>query len=441
MSRIRSAVLILFLLAVVLSPLSLMGQKSRLLPVPPLVVKPTLSSVTLSIAAGVDPLYCYVRYREDLPRSLEWRRSEQVYVPSGGTAELLIASLRPDGKYRYEIYAGTGKDQKFSMEFEGRFRTQRSSGPFSFVMFSDSHLTPFNPERLQVLRSVAASALSRKPDLGLMLGDNIQTFISHGGPLGDKSQGVLLYRILRQGISDIGAYVPLYIVNGNWEGENGWHTQEQREWAREAREAYMPGPDNTTYPEGGSPNQDHYAFTWGNALFVVLNATGYTKTDHTLGSPIGRADDWTLGDQQKAWLEKTLAASKARWKFIAIHHTVGGNGGDDENSRYGRGGGRAAKVGEQALIHQWMRQYGVQAFFYGHDHVFTDIEVDGIHYACVGSAGAPWKFGTEETGYSRYSRESGYAFVEVGADSTKVSYVKPDATGGPGTVAASFVIK
>ena len=362
-------------------------------------------------------------------------------MPSGGTVELLITSLRPDRKYRYELYAGVGKDQKFSMEFEGRFRTQRSSGPFSFVMFSDSHLTPFNPERLEVLRSVAVSALSRKPDLALMLGDNIQTFTSHGGPLGEKSHGVLLYRILRQGISDIAPYVPIYMVNGNWEGENGWHTQERREWAREAREAYMPGPDNTTYPEGGSPNQDYYAFTWGNALFVVLNVTGYTKTDHTLTSTIGRADDWTLGDEQRAWLEKTLAASRKRWKFIAIHHTVGGDAGDDENSRYGRGGGRAAKVGEQAIIHQWMRQYGVQAFFYGHDHVFTDIEVDGIHYVCVGSAGAPWKFGTSETGYGRYSPESGYTFVEVGADSTKVSFVKPDPTGTQGTAVTSFTMK
>jgi hypothetical protein len=69
------------------------------------------------------------------------------------------------------------------------------------------------------------------------------------------------------------------------------------------------------------------------------------------------------------------------------------------------------------------------------------MEVDGIHYVCVGSAGAPWKFGTEETGYGRYSPESGYTFVEVGADSTKVSFVKPDVTGTEGTVVTSFTMK
>jgi len=33
----------------------------------------------------------------------------------------------------------------------------------------------------------------------------------------------------------------------------------------------------------------------------------------------------------------------------------------------------------------------VQIFFYAHDHVFTDMVVDGIHYTLPGSAGAPWK--------------------------------------------------
>ena len=37
-------------------------------------------------------------------------------------------------------------------------------------------------------------------------------------------------------------------------------------------------------------------------------------------------------------------------------------------------------------------RHGVQIFFYAHDHVFTDMVVDGIHYTLPGSAGAPWKF-------------------------------------------------
>src|SRR4029079_10112523 len=100
-----------------------------------------------------------------------------------------------------------------------------------------------------------------------------------------------------------------------------------------------------------------------------------------------RPDDWTLGQAQLDWLRQTLASSRSKWKFLLIHHPGGGNAGDEANSAYGRGGGRAALVGEQAIVHQMMRDYGVQIFFYGHDHVFTDMVVDGIHYWLPGSAG------------------------------------------------------
>jgi hypothetical protein len=43
-------------------------------------------------------------------------------------------------------------------------------------------------------------------------------------------------------------------------------------------------------------------------------------------------------------------------------------------------------------VHQLMQDHGVQIFFYGHDHTFTDMVVDGIHYTMPGSAGAVWMF-------------------------------------------------
>ena len=90
---------------------------------------------------------------------------------------------------------------------------------------------------------------------------------------------------------------------------------------------------------------------------------------------------------------------------------------------YGRGGGQAAHIGEQDTIHQMMMQYGVQVFFYAHDHVFTDMVVDGIHYTLPGSAGAPWKFTTAETGYTHYFPDSGHARVVVSPDSVAVDFV------------------
>ena len=86
-------------------------------------------------------------------------------------------------------------------------------------------------------------------------------------------------------------------------------------------------------------------------------------------------------------------------------------------------------MGEQARIHDLMKKHGVQIYFYGHDHVFTDMVVDGIHYTLPGSCGAPWKFSKKETGYDRYWPDSGFARVRVDADRVEVSFINADGQG------------
>ena len=70
-----------------------------------------------------------------------------------------------------------------------------------------------------------------------------------------------------------------------------------------------------------------------------------------------------------------------------------------------------------------LQRYGVQIFFYGHDHVFTDMVVDGVHYTLPGSAGAPWKFIESETGYTDYLPDSGYGRVSVDPNHVQVDFV------------------
>lgn len=401
------------------------GMAASLLGFAPLLGRPTASSITVNLVAGEKPIICRATYREAGQNEQDGSlRSDEVKMGAGSTAEITLTSLRPDTRYRYRIHARRHDSRESTVVAEDSFKTQKlQPGDFSFAMVSDSHITPYHGDRLEILTKTSSSILSRKPEFLLMLGDNIQTFTSHGGPMTDRKYGPSLYRLLRQGLGNLPGSTPVFTVNGNWEGENGWHPLEERGWAMAARKAHFPNPGPDTYPEGGNRDEDYYGFTWGDALFLILNVTGYTTTSHVINTAAGKQDDWTLGEKQKAWLQAQLAGSKARWKLLFIHHTVGGNAGDEVNSRYGRGGGRAAKTGEQALIHGWMRQFGVQALFYGHDHVFTDIEVEGIHYVCVGSAGAPWKFGTEETGYERFWTPSGFTWVDVSRESLKVSFI------------------
>jgi hypothetical protein len=411
---------------------------------PPYLGCPTPSSVLLNFVAGEKPIECRIRFGESKRvAGREWQQSEDVSIEPLTVRPIRLEHLKSDTEYRYQLFARLKDQSEFRMLVENLFQTQRTTpSAFSFALFSDAHIYPGQEAlgRYRILNDIASSILARRPDLSIMLGDNIQTFTSHGGPMVEKRYGAILYAHLRHALGTLPSSVPLFNTIGNWEGENGWHPEQERSWARQARMAWIPTPDPKTYPEGGSEFGDYYGFRWGDALFLVLNVSGYTSSDHAMRSPIGRADDWTLGEVQKQWLHKRLSTSTAKWKFLFLHHPVGGKAGDDLNSRYGRGGGRAAHTGEQALIHEWMKTYGVQALFYGHDHVFTDIPVDGIHYVCVGSAGAPWKFIEEETGYKTFWTPSGYTWVDVHEKRVKISFIGKDIRDREGRVLHSFEI-
>jgi 3',5'-cyclic AMP phosphodiesterase CpdA len=242
-------------------------------------------------------------------------------------------------------------------------------------------------------------------------------------PPPDKSIARAAYLNYRALLGDTTANAAHYEVLGGWDSEAGCDTPDEVDRSRSQRLLYVPGPDPTTYPEGGGAFENYYAFTWGDALFVMLDVFAYTPGCHLLGAYPGLVDDWTLGAEQLAWLRGVLAKATAKWKFIFIHHPVGGMTPDPIESAYGRGGGLAASVGEQAVVHQLMRDHGVQVFFYGHDHVFTDMTVDGIHYALPGSAGAPWMFTQEQTGYATSWPDSGWGRVDVTPDSVRVRFI------------------
>ena len=100
--------------------------------------------------------------------------------------------------------------------------------------------------------------------------------------------------------------------------------------------------------DGDHLKEDYYAFTWGDALFVVIDPFWYTMKKPYTGTMggekndevVGNRWDWTLGDQQYLWLKHTLESSTAKFKFVFAHHATGGT--DD----YIRGGARGAKYCE-----------------------------------------------------------------------------------------------
>ncbi len=342
-------------------------------------------------------------------------------------AEWTFAGLDPATRYDYQILApGAGGDQAL---YWGSVVTQRRPGDtFTFALITDSHigadLNYYNQGDPNVLASISAQVGAAMPDFMVNLGDMLD-FHEYGfnAPPPDSAVSREAYLNYRTLLGDTLGNVAHFAVIGNWDGESGYYTPDVIQRSRQERMLYVPNPGPTTYPEGGSPDEDYYAFTWGDALFIVLNVMTYTPTPHLLSSDPGLPDDWTLGTDQFNWFANTLAHATSKWRFVLIHHPVGGAAGDSADAAYGRAGGQAAYVGEQAKVQQLMLQYGVQIFFYGHDHVFTDMQVDGIHYTLPGSAGAIWMFSKDQTGYAQSWQESGWGQVTVSPTSVDVRFL------------------
>jgi hypothetical protein len=160
------------------------------------------------------------------------------------------------------------------------------------------------------------------------------------------------------------------------------------------RKFYYPNPSPNDFYSGntevegfgmGNP-ENYYAFTWGDALFVVLDVYRYdSETSAKPGSW-----EWTLGQAQYDWLKTTLENSTSKFKFVFAHHVSGeGRGGIVQAKKYEWGGYEADGVTYNFTnkrpnmakpIHQLFVDNKVNIFFQGHDHLFAHEVMDGVTY-------------------------------------------------------------
>ena len=123
--------------------------------------------------------------------------------------------------------------------------------------------------------------------------------------------------------------------------------------------------------------RDYYAWTWGDALFVVIDPYWHSMNpvDNVYGGGSKNRNLWavTLGDAQYKWLKQTLESSKAKYKFVFAHHVLGiGRGGIEQAGLY-EWGGKDPRGEDQFAqrrpnwslpIHQLMAKNGVYAGLY-----------------------------------------------------------------------------
>jgi hypothetical protein len=221
--------------------------------------------------------------------------------------------------------------------------------------------------------------------------------------------------------------VPIFLAAGNHEQKEAWHLDDkgnpvnsQPVWGTNAEkdtsltcsDGFYSGNNETYYAlDGDHLRGDYYAWTWGDALFMVIDPYWYTTQKPFIGNTGGGEPEssdgdrwhWTLGDAQYNWLRQTLQNSTARYKFLFMHHMTGGT------QDYIRGGAYAApycewggynedgttyafnsrRAGWNAPIHQVLVQNHVSAVFHGHDHQYAYEQRDNIVYQSLPAAGFP----------------------------------------------------
>ncbi len=396
---------------------------------PPLLTRPTGSSIRVSALNNSKPAEAVVELRKE--GTPDWKRPQPPLKVEGYTMfDWNLQELVPATRYEYRILLKQGSEESFRQTANGSFITQRK-GPSTYtaLLMTDPHTGYFPPGSNPVLTldRVVQNASRVKADFVLDLGDNVAWAGSREYGQTNQGRAVSAYAQYRRQIGPLSAHCPHFALIGNWSGESGKFSEKSIQLAASVRRSLLPGPNHQTYPQGGSEGEDYYAFSWGDVLYIMLNIQTYSKPSApdkfpTLMADVNKIEEWTLGQKQMGWFETTLKNATERYRFVCIHHPAGGNAGDTLNTLYGRGGSRAWNTGEQLRIHNLMKKHKVQIFFYGHDHVFVDDIVEGIHYTLPGSCGAPWHFTKEETGYERFWPESGHAQLDITPEKATVTF-------------------
>ena len=180
--------------------------------------------------------------------------------------------------------------------------------------------------------------------------------------------------------------------------------------------------------------ENYYAWTWGDALFVVLDVyrteifPGATPAD---GSK-PQNWDWTLGQSQYLWMRSVLEYSNATHKFVFAHHSRGqGRGGIVWAPGFEWGGmqGNQYKFdqyrpGWGKPIQKVFEDTGVDIFFQGHDHIFCTQERDGLIYQSMPNPADDTFtiFNSDAYKTGTKAPNSGHVRVSVNSSAAKVEY-------------------
>ena len=445
---------------------------------------PTSSSVTLNMIFTANQ-EMFVEYGT-LPGKYTVATAPLVYnidntkPEFANPAEVTITGLQPDTEYYYRVRHRNIGAAFFNARGERAFHTARPRGTtFSFTVTADPHID-VNTDMQLFWRAMQNISIDN-PDIHMDVGDIFMTDKLADGLLGVPPKwggGVTINQttinnraiIFRNAFERACHSIPFFFGLGNHEAEYGYLFNAAADkqnnipaWDLKARKAFYPTPvPDSFYTGNATPKdytggtlgllEDYYAFEWGEALFITLDPFWNVTTNPNSAND---AWQWTLGKAQYDWLRDTLKNSSARYKFVFMHHIVGGStqtaagvpqfaarGGVEVSDKYEWGGNNAdgspgfatKRPGWDMPIHNLLVQNKVNVVFHGHDHLYGYQTKDGMVYLECPQPGTPnyTSLGSAADGqYIDLASDddvllpnSGHIRVTVGPDQAVADYVR-----------------
>jgi hypothetical protein len=413
-----------------------------------IVGRPTNNSITIQafFDADVEVSIQYGTIMGNYPSSTPWQN-----FMANEPAEVLVSGLLVDTKYYYLLnYRLPGTTTTITRP-EHSFHTQRPAGStFKFVVQADPHMD--EQSSIPVYDRCLQNQLEDDPDFMIDLGDFLMTDKLKRTSVTPNiiPHDTIPYRckLLRSKYESICHTVPLFIALGNHEGESGWNLNNTAEniavWDTNERKKYFlnPAPDSFYSGDATSYNfvgqrESYYSWTWGDALFIVIDPYWFTAPKPTATT----GWRWTLGAAQYNWLKTTLENSAATFKFVFSHQIVGGDpdgrGGVEFANLYEWGGNNLDGTPGFAInrptwykpIKDLLTENRVTTFFHGHDHFFGKQEKDCLVYQETPQPSHPnYTSANYATAYGYLEGtilpNSGHIRVTVSPDGVQTEYVR-----------------
>jgi hypothetical protein len=246
--------------------------------------KPEDDRITINIVPASTIEY---HYQYGLTSGANTWSTDNVTATGGQPSEITITDLTPNTQYYYRMRYHLPGETDWVERTEHSFWTQRALGStFVFDIVSDSHAM-YNTQYQQACQNMAAD----QPDFVFDLGD---TFMADN----DTNQSQVDQEYLAQRdplyFDAFGHSAALFLASGNHENEEGWNLDDTpfsiALGSIQARKAYYPTPIDDDFYSGNTDilavinaatygdqyREDYYAWTWGDALFVVFDPFQYT---------------------------------------------------------------------------------------------------------------------------------------------------------------------